>query len=238
MSFPRILVIGGMHGNELLGVKLVQLLRQRPLKNVEVLIANPSAVKAGERFIESDLNRSFGADFLGSLETQRAGYLKQVVKPFDVVFDFHNTQTPANNCTFVGVGCQPRLYEAIKQLGFSRCIEATYDCINKYCDNVISIEISVNDPLDDAAYWYGVLKKSARIMQGSSTTKALEVYRFKRRVTWQQKKELQIKKWQPFEPIASSLKRELGVDGVIVPIFIGSKLTEYYATLLSRERTV
>lgn len=56
----RILVLGGMHGNERLGIDLVQLLQIKPIAGVDALIANPRAVARNVRFTESDLNRSFG----------------------------------------------------------------------------------------------------------------------------------------------------------------------------------
>jgi hypothetical protein len=234
MSQLKILVLGGMHGNELLGVELVQLLKQKPIKGVSALIANPRAVTANERFTEADLNRSFGANQSPSYEASRAQYLKSYVKDFDVVLDFHNTQTPNNNCGFVGTQYNPKLLKLLKIAGLANCVEATYDCINKYCPNVVSIEISQNDQLDSIDYWYSLLQTFS--FELPEKAKSLSVYRFKQRVSWQQRSDLQIANWQPFVPIADELRKNLKLNGIIVPIFIGSKLTEYYATLLSKER--
>lgn len=231
---PKVLVIGGMHGNERLGIDLVKRLQAQPIEGVSVLIANPKAVKANQRFTETDLNRSF-ADKDRSYETRRANFLKRYVRDFNIVLDFHNTQTPNNNCGFVGVGCSPFLFKTLKLLGMTDCIEATYDCINKYCLNVVSVEISIGDKLDDVEYWYSILK-DFNLMQSAKQSQ-LNIYRFQDRVTWQQKKELGIANWEPFKPISKQLQNKLNLDGIIVPIFIGSKLTPYYATVLSKERT-
>lgn len=41
----KVLIIGGMHGNEPLGIELVNQLQRQPVKNVDVLIANSNAVQ-------------------------------------------------------------------------------------------------------------------------------------------------------------------------------------------------
>lgn len=235
MNKPQILIIGGMHGNEKLGISLVGLLNDNPLPNITTCLANPRAVKRGVRYTETDLNRSFGSQPRETYETGRARTLKRLVADFDVVLDFHNTQTPANNCSFVGVNCQQRLYSVIKTLNLYQCVEATYDCINKYCSNVISIEISNDDPLDDPRYWYCILKS---MNERAAADNALTIYRFKQRVTWQQQQQYKISDWRPFQPLSTAMKVKLNLSGIIVPIFIGSKLTEYYATLLTKEKII
>jgi hypothetical protein len=134
------------------------------------------------------------------------------------------------------MNCSPILYKVAKTLNFTRCVEATYDCINKYCLNTISIEISVNDQLDNARYWYKQIEQLVNIDSFENLDKSLEIYRFKRRVTWEDKEKFGIKDWVPFCDISTSDKNNLGLSGIIVPIFIGSKLTEFYATLLSKEK--
>ena len=236
MSQLQILVLGGMHGNERLGVELVKLLKQQPINGVSALIANPRGVSANVRFTEADLNRSFGAGQNASYEVKRARYLRSYVKDFDVVLDFHNTQTPLNNCGFVGTNYDPKLLRLLKIAGLTNCVEATYNCINKYCPNVVSVEISQNDELDSVDYWYRLLQ-TLSFDQPDRIAASLSIYRFEQRVTWQERSDLQITNWQPFVPIEDKLRDKLNLNGIIVPIFVGSKLTEYYATLLSKERT-
>lgn len=233
----KILVIGGTHGNELLGVKLVELLVKKPIENVDTLIANPRAVAAGSRFIESDINRSFGVQRMATYETARAAQIQKITAGYDVVLDFHNTQTPGNNCCFVGDACLPALYGVAKTLGLRECIEATYDCINKYCPNTLSVEISIGDALDDPMVWWEKIAMLASAQELAGGT-PLTLYRFDRRVTWEQKQALGIDGWQPFVPIERAEGAQLGVEGLRVPIFIGSRLTPFYATLLTRERQV
>lgn len=231
----KILVIGGTHGNERLGVELVTLLKRNPIKGVDALIANPRAVAKKVRFTETDLNRSFAGG--ESYEQRRAMELRDITAPYDIVLDFHNTQTPDNNCGFVGADCEARLYEALKTFGLRHCIEATtYDCINVFCLNTVSVEISMGDELDDPLYWYELIARFAAGEQMPGTG-SLSVYRFLRRVTWEEKAECDSSHWQPFRSLSEEDKRSLKVSGDVVPIFVGSRLTEYYATLLVLEQT-
>ena len=55
----KILVIGGMHGNEPLGVKLVERLQKEDVKNIVGVYANSRAIDDNCRFVKTDLNRSF-----------------------------------------------------------------------------------------------------------------------------------------------------------------------------------
>lgn len=228
----RVLVIGGTHGNERLGIQLVSLLKKNPLPNIDAIIANPRAVAANTRYTESDLNRSFGDLFPGTYETRRAKYLRAVTGQYDVVLDLHNTMTPDNDSSFVGPDCDPRLFGAAATLGLTNCVEATYDCINKACTNTLSIEISRGGEMDNPLYWYKKLSTfiDERTTAGSSVTK----YRFLRRVTWKDAELLDACDWRPFQAVKSSDRKKLGINHEVYPIFIGSRLTEYYATLLTK----
>lgn len=229
----RVLVLGGMHGNELLGVQLVKLLKQRPINGVDCIIANPRAVKAGVRFTESDLNRSFGSQFLGTYETRRAKYIKQLASRYDIVVDMHNTMTPGNNTSFIGVASGQDLLKLAGAVGLTNCIEATYDCVNKVCPNALSIEISIGDKLDSPEYWWAKLAELAGGQLGAAGDVTL--YQFMRRVTWAEADTLMVAKWKPFQKIPSKDCKQLGIANNAYPIFIGSRLTEYYATLLTKK---
>ena len=227
----KVLIIGGTHGNELLGVRLVKSLQESPIKNVNTLIANPRAVKKNVRYIETDLNRSFGEKADLSYETYRAKEIRDLTGQYDIVLDFHNTQTPGNNCAFVGVNASQTLYGVAKSLGCEQIIQATYDCINKHCPNTISIEISISDDWDNVDFWRQKIMQL--VEQPLETSQSIAVYRYLRRVTWGESGKLPgANEWRPFVELSNENKKRLGVNGRIVPIFIGSRLTEYYATLL------
>jgi hypothetical protein len=229
----RVLVIGGMQGNEPLGIELVALLNNNSIAGIDTVIANPHAVTQNTRYVESDLNRSFGSLYKGTYETERAKELVMLAKRYDIVLDFHNTQTADNDCGFVGPDAQPTLLDAAKALDVTRCVIAPYDCINRLCRNALSIEISLTSRRNIAQYWHSKLEGMLATSQPST---ALKLYRYERRITWQEKNELKLTEWYPFRPLAELDKKRLGVNGIIVPIFIGSRYTEYYATLISLEQ--
>lgn len=62
---PEIAVVGGIHGDEPCGQHAVKtLLDERPSvqRPVKVVIANEEALAAGQRYLDTDLNRSFPGD--------------------------------------------------------------------------------------------------------------------------------------------------------------------------------
>jgi len=62
---PEVAVVGGIHGDEPCGVRAVQrLLGDDPdvLEPVKFIVANERALDAGVRYLDADLNRSFGED--------------------------------------------------------------------------------------------------------------------------------------------------------------------------------
>ena len=87
----KILVIGGMHGNELLGLEIVNMFIKKPVNGVDVIVANEEATRANSRFTGKDLNRSFPGDGRSTYEDKRAQELLGLAKQYDVVLDFHNT---------------------------------------------------------------------------------------------------------------------------------------------------
>ena len=102
----KILIIGATHGNELLGVKLYErLLKQRSplLEHVDFIVGNPRAYAARQRYIDSDLNRSYGKKG-HAYEERRAQEITQYIgrtKP-DLVLDMHTTTCDQPVCLIGG----------------------------------------------------------------------------------------------------------------------------------------
>lgn len=79
---PEFAVVGGVHGNETGGVHAVRRLREADLnfqKGVAFVLANPDAVDAGERYLDSDLNRVFPGDPTGDREERLAAELCEFI---------------------------------------------------------------------------------------------------------------------------------------------------------------
>lgn len=75
---PEVTIVGGVHGDEPSGVRAVERLRDADLdlrRRVQFVIGNPPAVAAGERYLDSDLNRSFPGDLDGDREERLAARL-------------------------------------------------------------------------------------------------------------------------------------------------------------------
>mmetsp|Transcript_14977 Transcript_14977/g.32935 ORF Transcript_14977/g.32935 Transcript_14977/m.32935 type:complete len:316 (+) Transcript_14977:56-1003(+) len=136
---PRAAIIGGVHGNELTGVRVVQKLVQlfsEPGNSVKgeltLIVANPDAVDAGVRFLEDDLNRCFGEgleDLAGSMERRRAIELAPFIRNLDAMVDLHATNKPSE--PFV------RLPGPMEQEYFSRCEQLFLGSLPPQCNTVL-----------------------------------------------------------------------------------------------------
>jgi hypothetical protein len=233
----KILVIGGMHGNEPLGIKLVEKLNASSISNVDAVIANDMALIANKRFTTQDLNRSFPGDMTSSeYELKRAAELTLLCSRYDVVLDFHNTYCPGNDCSFIGENASQQLLDVSSILGLNRIIVADYDCINKYALNCISVEISMNSPLNDVETWY---QKIVYLSQQTSLPKEgnTERYKFVYRMTLEDRDTYALadQGLVAFEPMKPRLAREMGLDTPAYPIFINDRFTPYnYGALLNK----
>lgn len=79
---PEVAVIGGIHGNERNGVRAVRRLREADLdlqRGVAFVLANPAAIDADQRYLESDLNRVFPGDPNGDREERLAAQLCELI---------------------------------------------------------------------------------------------------------------------------------------------------------------
>lgn len=104
-KLKRVLLAGGTHGNEWIGAKLIQRWQQNPAPIARqsfetlTLLGNPAAYERGVRYLDQDLNRSFGHPGRGregALEAERAReileqYAPGGAQPADVVLDLHTT---------------------------------------------------------------------------------------------------------------------------------------------------
>lgn len=99
MEKLNIAILGGTHGNELVGIEVARTLISNPPKShfnhFKAIIANPKACEQKLRFIDFDLNRSFGP------ETKTHGYeknrsyelRKEIEGKYDFLVDLHTTTT-------------------------------------------------------------------------------------------------------------------------------------------------
>ena len=225
----KILVIGGMHGNEPLGVKLVERLQKAELKNIDSIYANSPAIDNNSRFVKTDLNRSFPGDVQSNdHESKRAAELLQQCSQYDLVLDFHNTHFSGNDCSFVGQSGKDDLFDVSAYFGLNRVVVADYECINKYAPNCISIEISLYSVANNVQYWYERIRKLSDCSTLEKSNSA-EKFRFVYRMTLEDRDKFSLQKddFRAFTPIDGTLAAKLGVKSPAYPIFVADKYTPY-----------
>lgn len=98
----KILLVGSQHGDELLGAQLyAYITANKPelLPNIQYFCANPLAFARNKRFIDSDMNRSYGDTSIG-YEADQAEQLASLIKSsdFTYVIDCHTTTTKVGVC--------------------------------------------------------------------------------------------------------------------------------------------
>lgn len=233
----KVLVIGGMHGNETLGLEVVRRFQNNPVLGVDVMLANERAIAKNCRFVEQDLNRSFPGDSNSAkYESSRAFEILKQTKKYDVVLDFHNTYCPNNDCGFIGDTANDDLIDVAWLLGFDKVIVADYDCINKAASNCLSIEVSLDSPLNNAALWYERIALLSRLSDFTAT-ESVQKYRFVYRMTIEDRERLNLDKLnlKAFQPLSRDLADEMSVASPAYPIFIDDSFTPYnYGGLLNK----
>lgn len=101
----KILILGSQHGNERLGVKLYEHIKKyRPelQEYITYKLANPQAFRQNVRYIQTDMNRSYGTQ-RPSYESLRATRVLQYIDAgdFDLVLDMHTTTCVQPPCIIV-----------------------------------------------------------------------------------------------------------------------------------------
>ncbi len=96
---PRVAVVGGIHGDEPAGVRIVDRLAEASAVEdavgmVQLLTANEPAIEAGERYLETDLNRAFpGDDTSDVYESALAARLVELLAGADAVLALHTSHS-------------------------------------------------------------------------------------------------------------------------------------------------
>ena len=101
MPYKNILLIGGTHGNEFTGIKLIKHIQGKPIPGIQPILANEKAVSKKVRFIETDLNRSSGKTKPETYEEKLSKVLQSKIMKADFVIEFHNTTAKNNTCAIV-----------------------------------------------------------------------------------------------------------------------------------------
>ena len=94
-AHPVVYVNACTHGNERVGARVLEALRDIPIKQGTLIlnIAHKEAFVSGKRFIDQDLNRVFPGKPDGNTEERLAYELAPLVQAADIVLDIHSTES-------------------------------------------------------------------------------------------------------------------------------------------------
>lgn len=114
-QLPTVTIVGGTHGNEMMGIYLLNHIfsnfKKYKRKGFQTLpiIGNPLAVYRMTRFIDTDLNRIFTKKVLennntinSSYEELRARELAFLLKKSSIILDLHNTTSNSGTMLIIG----------------------------------------------------------------------------------------------------------------------------------------
>jgi succinylglutamate desuccinylase len=149
MKQSKIYVVACQHGDEAFGLNVLRHLKSYRNKNIITLIAHPEAVAKKIRFIESDINRSFGAFAEITLESQLANKIVLDIDEHnpDLIIDIHTSTVEVNE---VAILAEPNK----KVISFAKAIGVNYAAImpesinqntliGQFRDRALSLEFGV-----------------------------------------------------------------------------------------------
>ena len=159
MKINKLLVSGGVHGNEYTGIYIINRLKKYPLKTktLEIipLLSNPEAFKLSKRYKDQDLNRSFSTHdlnnpSLNTYEDKRAREINQTYgsksdSPADFLVDFHTTTSNIGK-TIITDGKSPFVNKLcrylIEQIDGLRIIKHQ-GIVNQTMNNIIPMSLTI-----------------------------------------------------------------------------------------------
>lgn len=100
---PFVAIIGCLHGDELIGKRVISTLKKVKIKNGRLItiIGNERAVRMKRRFVNQDLNRSFPGVKNGNHEECLAHDLRSKLSDVDFVIDIHSTTTNVRDLAII-----------------------------------------------------------------------------------------------------------------------------------------
>jgi len=225
----RILVIGGTHGDERTGIEVAVHLMNSKFQGIDALISNRRAVNLGKRFVETDLNRSFGVEHPKSYEEFRARMISSKLRQYDLVLDFHNT-TSKTTCGIVTTEKPSNIQIAVLEaFGLRKCIimPAGHSLCGQIPQTAIGLEISRSDKKFSKDFLVDKIKRIRKEMLiFSSEAKSLRFYyHCGQKVTMTQLKlaGLSIHDFSDFRFIEEEIARTLGIEFPSVPFLLREK---------------
>lgn len=145
----KILLLGSQHGNELLGDMLYSYIRshrQNLLLSVTYRAGNLRAKKAGVRYIESDLNRSYNGKGTTYEERRASRIVKYIdANRFDLVLDLHTTTCEQPPC-FIAHTLDGDVGRFLRASSIEKIVHMKHGIVSTsligVCPQAVSIEVN------------------------------------------------------------------------------------------------
>ncbi len=153
----KIYVIGAQHGDERFGLKVLGHLQRLSDHNLSLRVGHPEAVAKGVRFLETDMNRSYGFANAQTIEQQLANSIEADIRSFspEVIVDLH---TSRSNVDKVGIIAENSEYLAriAELLGMTDVVVMNESLLkgsllDTFRSNSISLEFGKNNRSDKLA---------------------------------------------------------------------------------------
>ncbi|WP_337653033.1 succinylglutamate desuccinylase/aspartoacylase domain-containing protein [Halomontanus rarus] len=145
------MIVAGVHGDELSGIRAVRRLREADLdlqKGVAFVLANPAAIEAGERYLDSDLNRVFPGDPDGDREERIAARLCEFVEG-RTSLSLHGTEAEPTPFALIH-SAQEQEFELASELSVPHIVD--HWGVNEHtittCGFTVEIELASTDSED------------------------------------------------------------------------------------------
>lgn len=146
MKINTIYVVGALHGNEVFALKVLAQLELYNNQAIRIRVGNPEAIAKRKSYIESDLNRSFGAFTGKTQEAKLAKVLCEDIERFapDLIIDVHSAVAKIG-CVGIAASDAPELTIVAAKLGMPRmAIMPPYihdvSLIGQFTDKALSLD--------------------------------------------------------------------------------------------------
>jgi succinylglutamate desuccinylase/aspartoacylase family protein len=219
----KVALLAGTHGDESFPVELSKSLVREPITNVAPIIANYSAVVAGERYKDQNMAKSYpGNPYSALYEEQRAAVLVDTLKRgrFDLIIDLHESIYSEDE--FLGIAGEYDSFEDTLEVYTSEQAVAISSLLNlkkivlfprpiniqSQLDNVVTVEVSKlnTSGFCDVGHWRRTLDLVANYVDPDCSLKQfwdtsdLELYAYRGGDSQEEKREYGLADvYRPFE---------------------------------------
>ncbi|MCR4326363.1 MAG: succinylglutamate desuccinylase/aspartoacylase family protein [Candidatus Roizmanbacteria bacterium] len=233
----RIGVIGGVHGDEPLGVAVA--------REVGGIQANPRAMRHKVRFTETDLNRSFLVQIPISYEERLATRLERVIRRghYDCIVDLHTTRAHNSTCAIVTTEPNAVHRHIMHHMGLKKIVimPPSHALISVKPDVSLALEISHGDRTYTKSYLVNRLRTLTIPSSRNTNRETIEIYRCVQHVHKKtiQRLRIPLRSFKNFVQLSVPQKKKLGLhsDTDYYPLFTkGVTIADGAFTLLAAEK--